>query len=189
MSGDLIGSVGRATALTRLAILSKEGEPLPDGEEGEIAVRGDLVMTGYLNAPEETGRVLVDGWLRTGDAGVIDERGYLFMRDRIRDVIITGGFNVYPGDVEVVIARHPNVADCSVVGVPDPKWGEAVHVAIQLRDGAGLDADALIAAVKHELGSVKAPKEIHIFDALPRSPVGKTVKAAVRSEIIRRRGL
>lgn len=189
MSGDLMGSVGRSTALTRMAIVSKDGECLPDGEEGEIAVRGDLVMTGYLHAPEETGRVLVDGWLRTGDAGVVDERGFLFIRDRIRDVIITGGFNVYPGDVEVVISRHTNIADCSVVGIPDPKWGEAVHAAVQLRDGETLDPDALIAAVKHELGSVKAPKEVHIFEALPRSAVGKTVKSSVRSEIMRRRGI
>lgn len=186
MSGDLMGSVGRSTALTRMAILSKDGRCLPDGEEGEIAVRGDLVMTGYFNAPDETKQALVNGWLRTGDAGVIDERGYLFMRDRLRDVIITGGFNVYPGDVEVVIARHPNIADCSVVGIPDPKWGEAVVAAVQLRDTDSLDTEELIAAVKKELGSVKAPKEVHIFEALPRSAVGKTVKAAVRSEIMRR---
>lgn len=186
MNGGLMTSVGRSTALTRLAIMSKDGECLPEGEEGEIAIRGDLVMSGYLNAPEETEKVLINGWLRTGDAGVLDERGYLFIRDRLRDVIITGGFNVYPGDVEVVMARHPGIADCSVVGVPDAKWGEAVHAAVQLREGAMLDVEALIAAVKHELGSVKAPKHVHIFDALPRSPVGKTLKSEVRSEIMRR---
>lgn len=188
MHGDLMASVGRSTVLTRLAILSADGRCLPDGEEGEIAVRGDLVMTGYLDAPEETNRVLVNGWLRTGDAGLLDAQGYLFIRDRLRDVIITGGFNVYPGDVEVVMAGHPGIADCSVVGVPDAKWGEAVHAAVQLREGATLDVEALIAAVKHELGSVKAPKHVHIFDTLPRSPVGKTVKSEVRAEIIRREG-
>ncbi|MDF8357647.1 class I adenylate-forming enzyme family protein [Ensifer adhaerens] len=186
MKGELMASVGRPTVLTQLAILSETGECLPRGEEGEIAVRGDLVMTGYLDAPEETNRVLVDGWLRTGDAGLIDPDGHLFIRDRLRDVIITGGFNVYPGDVEVVLARHTGIADCSVVGVPDSKWGEAVHAAVQLREGASLDVEALITAVKQELGSVKAPKHVHIFDALPRSAVGKTVKAEVRSEILRR---
>ncbi len=188
MTGDLLASVGRQTLLTKLKILSEDGQPLPSGSEGEIAVRGDLVMTGYFNSPEETSRVLKDGWLRTGDVGVLDERGYLFIRDRIRDVIITGGFNVYPSDVEACLARFPEIADCSVVGVPDHKWGEAVHAAIQFRPGAAVDPIELIKKIKDELGSVKAPKEIHVFDGLPRSPVGKTVKAEVKAEILRRRG-
>jgi fatty-acyl-CoA synthase len=187
MKGENVVSVGRPSLLTQVAILSPEGVSLPPGEEGEIAVRGDLVMSGYLKAEEETRRTLVDGWLRTGDAGVFDERGYLFLRDRIRDVIITGGFNVYPSDVEVVIAEHPAVANCSVVGVPDDKWGEAVHVAIQVRAGMSVDEGELIALVKRELGSVKAPKEVHVFTELPHSPVGKILKPEVRSEILRRR--
>jgi acyl-CoA synthetase (AMP-forming)/AMP-acid ligase II len=161
---------------------------LPPGEEGEIAVRGGLVMSGYLNAEEETRKTLVDGWLRTGDAGVFDERGFLFLRDRIRDVIITGGFNVYPGDVEVVLSGHPAVADCSVVGIPDDKWGEAVHAAVQLRVGASVHTDELIAFVKHELGSVKTPKAVHFFEELPRSAVGKVLKPAVRDAILGTRG-
>ncbi len=108
------------------------------------------------------------------------------MKDRLRDVIITGGFNVYPGDVEVVLAQHPDVLDCSVVGVPDEKWGEAVHAAVQLRENHSLDPAALIAMVKRELGSVKAPKEIHVFETLPRSAVGKTLKSSIREEIMRR---
>lgn len=187
MSDHNLASVGRPTLLTRVAIVDKEGRPLPPGEEGEIAVRGDLVMSGYLKAEAETRKTLVDGWLRTGDAGVLDERGYLFLRDRIRDVIITGGFNVYPSDVEVVLSAHPAVADCSVVGVPDAKWGEAVHAAVQLRPGMCVEADDLIALVKRELGSVKTPKHVHLFEALPRSAVGKVLKPAVRDMILNHR--
>ncbi|WP_432261436.1 class I adenylate-forming enzyme family protein [Cupriavidus sp. TMH.W2] len=184
MTGEYLASVGKPSLLTRVAIVGKDGTPLKAGEEGEIAVRGDLVMSGYLKADEETRKTLVDGWLRTGDAGVFDERGYLFLRDRIRDVIITGGFNVYPSDVEVVLSAHPAVADCSVVGIPDAKWGEAVHAAVQLRPGMSVDASELIALVKRELGSVKTPKHVHLFDALPRSAVGKVLKPAVRERIM-----
>jgi fatty-acyl-CoA synthase len=187
MTGGNVVSVGRPSLFTQVAILSPDGVSLPVGEEGEIAVRGDLVMSGYFKAEDETRKTLVDGWLRTGDAGVFDERGYLFLRDRIRDVIITGGFNVYPSDVEVVVAEHPAVANCSVVGIPDEKWGEAVHVAIEVREGMSVDESELIALVKRELGSVKAPKQVHIFDALPHSTVGKVLKPAVRNEILRRR--
>jgi fatty-acyl-CoA synthase len=187
MTGERLASLGRPTLLTRVAILDKAGQPLKPGEEGEIAVRGGLVMSGYLNAEEETRKTLVNGWLRTGDAGLFDERGYLFLRDRIRDVIITGGFNVYPGDVEVVLSSHPAVADCSVVGVPDEKWGEAVHAAVQLRPGMTVDEGALVAFVKSELGSVKTPKHVHLFETLPRSAVGKVLKPAVRELIISHR--
>ena len=187
MVGDDLASVGRPTILTQVGVVAEDGTFLPPGQEGEIAFRGDLLMTGYLNAEEETDRTLVDGWLRTGDAGVLDARGYLFLRDRIRDVIITGGFNVYPSDVEAILATHPTVADCAVVGVADDKWGEAVHAAVQLQPGRTLDPKGLMALVKHELGSVKTPKEIHAFDALPRSAVGKVLKPAIRAEILRRR--
>ena len=187
MVGENLASVGRPSLLTRVAIVDKNGTPLAVGEEGEIAVRGDLVMSGYLKAEDETRKTLVDGWLRTGDAGAFDERGYLFLRDRIRDVIITGGFNVYPSDVEVVLSSHPAVADCSVVGIPDLKWGEAVHAAVQLRPGMSVDSDDLISLVKRELGSVKAPKHVHLFDVLPRSAVGKVLKPAIRDTILNER--
>lgn len=185
MHGDNLASVGRPSLLTCVAVVDADGNPLPAGEEGEIAVRGDLVMGGYLNAEEETRKTLVNGWLRTGDAGVFDERGFLFLRDRLRDVIITGGFNVYPSDVEVVLSAHPAVADCAVVGIDDPKWGEAVHAAVRLRNGMQVSADELMSLVKRELGSVKTPKHIHFFDALPQSAVAKVLKPAVREAIIK----
>ena len=186
LTGSRALSAGRATLLTEVAVLDGAGRPLGSGEEGEIALRGDLVMTGYLSAPAETAKVLVDGWLRTGDIGVVDEDGYVFIRDRLRDVIITGGFNVYPSDVEAVLAEDPDVADCSVVGIEDRKWGEAVHAAVQPREGATLDPSRLIARVRDALGAVKAPKQVHLFAALPRTPVGKIQKTAIRSEIIAR---
>jgi len=187
MAGPDLASVGRPTFLTQVGIFDGEGQGLPPGAEGEIAIRGDLVMTGYLKAPTETAQTLKNGWLFTGDAGVLDERGYLFIKDRIRDVIITGGFNVYPSDVEVVLAAHPAIADCSVVGIEDDKWGEAVHAAIEVRPGATLEEAELKAMIKRELGSVKTPKAIHVFETLPRSPLGKVLKPAIRDEIVRRR--
>lgn len=187
MHGNRLTSIGRPSLLTCVAVIDANGNPLPPGEEGEIAVRGDLVMGGYLNAEQETRQTLVDGWLRTGDAGVFDEQGFLYLRDRLRDVIITGGFNVYPSDVESVLTSHPAVADCAVVGIEDPKWGEAVHAAVRLRTGMQASADELISLVKRELGSVKTPKHIHFFDALPQSAVAKVLKPAVREAILNAR--
>jgi fatty-acyl-CoA synthase len=145
-------------------------------------------MIAFLAPPEaETRKVFVGGWLKTGDGGSIDERGCLFLGDRIRDVIISGGFNVYPSDVETVLTQHPAVADCSVVGIPDAKWGEIVQAAVKIRKDHPLDLAEMTAFLKRELGSVKAPKEIHVFEELPRSPVGKVLKSAIRDEIVRRR--
>lgn len=183
MIGDRSLSAGRATLLTEIAILGENGERLETGDVGEIAIRGDLVMSGYLNAPEESAKVLADGWLRTGDIGTLDVDGYLFIRDRLRDIIITGGFNVFPSDVEAVLGNHPAVADCSVIGVADKKWGEAVHAAIQPSDPGNWNEASVIAAVKRALGPVKTPKAVHLFEQLPRSPVGKILKSAIRDEI------
>ena len=188
MRGEDLASVGRPTFLTQVGIFAPDGRALPPGQEGEIALRGDLVMTGYLDAPEETERALRGGWLFTGDAGVLDDRGHLFIKDRLRDVIITGGFNVYPSDVETVLSGHPAILDCSVIGLPDDKWGEAVHAAVQLRPGASVAEAALKALVRHELGPVRTPKAIHVFDGLPRSAVGKVLKAEIRQEVTRRQG-
>lgn len=183
-----IGSVGRAALLADMGIMSPDGRLLPPGEVGEIVVRGDLVMAGYWNMPDKTAETIVDGWLHTGDGGVLDERGYLYLRDRLREVIITGGFNVYPIDVEDVLTRHPAVHESAVFGVDDDKWGEAVHAAVQLKPGYQVGADDLIAFAKLELGSVKAPKQIHFYESLPRSPVGKVLKDAVRREVNARAG-
>lgn len=174
------GSVGRCTWLSDMAIMSPDGTILSEGEVGEVVVRGHLVMTGYWRLPEKTAETIIDEWLHTGDVGLIDERGYLFLKDRIRDVIITGGFNIYPTDVENVLSQHPAVYECAVFGMPDEKWGEAVHAAVQLHPGATCKEEDLIAHVKTALGSVHAPKKIHFLDQLPRSSVGKVLKTAIR---------
>jgi len=177
------GSVGRCTWLSDMAIMSPEGNLLPEGEVGEVVVRGHLVMNGYWRLPEKTAETIVDGWLHTGDGGLIDDRGYLFLKDRIRDVIITGGFNIYPTDVENVLSQHAAVYECAVFGMPDEKWGEAVHAAVQLHPGIACEPESLIAHVKTMLGSVHAPKKIHFFEQLPRSSVGKVLKTAIREAL------
>jgi len=181
---DNLASAGRPSLMTEVRIMDADRRLRPAGEVGEVVVRGDLVMTGYLDMPDKTAETIVDGWLHTGDLGLLDERGYLFLRDRSRDVIITGGFNVYPSDVETVLARHPAVADCVVFGVPDDHWGEAVHAAIEPRPNLTPDIAAITAFLKHELGSVKTPKVVHVFPAMPKSPVGKVLKNAVRDQVL-----
>jgi len=151
------GSVGRCTWLTDLGIMDPDGHLLGTNEIGEVVVRGDLVMKGYWRLPEKTSETIIDGWLHTGDVGLVDERGYLFLKDRIRDVIITGGFNVYPTDVENSLAQHPAVYECSVFGMPDDKWGEAVQAAVHLRPGFAQDPEGLMAHVKMRLGPYRPP--------------------------------
>ena len=179
------GSVGRCTWFSDLAIMAPDGRELPAGEAGEVVVRGDLVMSGYWRLPEKTEQTLAGGWLHTGDVGLLDERGYLFIKDRLRDVIITGGFNVYPVDVENALSSHPAVYESSVFGLPDPKWGEAVHAAVQFHRGMHAEPEALQAHVRALLGPVQTPKHIHVHASLPRSSVGKVLKNAVRDAAIK----
>ena len=180
-----LASIGRASSVAQVEIMNDSGELLPSGSVGEIVVQGPLVMSGYLDRPALTSETIRNGWLHTGDLGYIDERGYVFIRGRLREVINTGGFKVFPGDVEVVLARHPAVLECCVFGVEDPKWGEAIHAAVILAPGAVVDANELIAFVKAELDSVKAPKAIHFVDELPRNAAGKVSRADVRRKVER----
>lgn len=177
-------SVGRPSPVVTVAIKSPDGTTLAPGDVGEICVCGPLVMSGYLDRPDETARTIVDGWLHTGDLGTIDERGYLFIRGRLREVINTGGFKVYPGEVEACLVRHPAVAECAVFGVADAKWGEAVSTAVVLRPGVEATPEELIAFVKAELGSVKAPKRVWIVERLERNPAGKVSRGAVRDAVM-----
>lgn len=177
------GSAGQVTWLSEIAIMSPDGELLPAGQKGEVVVRGDLVMTGYWNMPEKTAETIVHGWLHTGDVGYVDERGHLFIKDRVRDIVITGGFNVYPVDVEDALCKHPAVHEASVFGVPHEKWGEAVHAAVQLKPGSQVSEQQLMQHVKNLLGGVQTPKQIHFFEQLPRSSVGKVLKKEIKDQL------
>ena len=176
------GSVGRLTWLSELAILGPDGTALPRGEIGEVAVRGDLVMRGYWRLPEKTAETLVDGWLRTGDTGLMDARGYLFLKDRLRDVIITGGFNVYPKEVETEIDALPGVIESAVVGCPHPDFGEGVTAVVVLKQGATADEKSVIAALEGKLAKFKLPKRVLFVDDLPRNTMGKVQKNVLREQ-------
>lgn len=179
-SDQRLSSVGRPNPLIRVEIMDDARRPLPRGQTGEICVRGDLVMKGYYKNPEKTAETIVDGWLHTGDVGHLDDEGYLHITDRKKDMIITGGFNVYPSEVEQVIWSHPAVQDCAVIGVPDPKWGEAVKAVVELNAGHSVSEAELIALCKARLGGVMAPKSVDFVASLPRSPVGKVLKKDLR---------
>jgi fatty-acyl-CoA synthase len=144
-------------------------------------VRGPLVMAGYHNDPAATAEAFAHGWHHTGDLGYLDEDGYLYVTGRAKDMIITGGFNVYAAEVERAVMGHAAVRECAVIGVPDPKWGERVTAVVELRSGAIATPDELIPFAKHRIGSVKAPKHIAIWPQLPRTPVGKIAKTAIRT--------
>jgi len=179
---ERLASCGKPSPFVRVEIMDADGRLLGPGERGEIVARGDLVMKGYYRDPEATAKALRHGWLHTGDIGYRDEDGYFYIVDRLKDLIITGGFNVSPGEVEQVLWSLPGIADCAVIGVPDPDWGEAVKAIVELKPDAVFDEAQAIAACRERLGGVKAPKSIEVWTALPRSPVGKVLKKEIREK-------
>jgi acyl-CoA synthetase (AMP-forming)/AMP-acid ligase II len=175
-------SAGQALPSVGIRILDEEGNVLPPGQIGEVAINSPTNMAGYWNKPEETARVLSeDNWLRTGDAGILDEDGYLYIQDRIKDMIITGGENVYPAEVESAIYGHPDIADVAVIGVPDDNWGEAVKAVVVPRPGADLAADSVIAYAREKIAGFKCPKSVDFIAALPRNPSGKILRRELRA--------
>jgi acyl-CoA synthetase (AMP-forming)/AMP-acid ligase II len=179
---DRWSSCGRATLGQRIEIMDDEGRLLPPGSRGEIVARGDLVFGGYYENAAATEEVSKFGWHHTGDVGYKDESGFVYIVDRKKDMIVTGGFNVFSAEVEHVIAGHPAVEDCAVVGIPDEKWGEAVKAVIQLKPGAQAQGDEIVQLVKSKLGSVHAPKTVDFVASLPRSPNGKVLKREIRDK-------
>lgn len=175
-------TIGRPCINGRVAILDDNGGEVARGQAGEICIQGDLVTPGYYKNPEATAEVRAFGWHHTTDIGVMDEDGFISIIDRKKDMIITGGFNVFPNEIEQVLNSNPAVQDCAVIGVPDEKWGEAIKAVIELKPGASCDAQVLIDQVKRELGSIKAPKSIDFVGQLPLSPVGKVLKAEIRKQ-------
>ena len=176
-------SVGLPTAtISCIEIMNDEGELLGPDDVGEIVLKGPTVMFRYINDPEATAAIQKDGWQHTGDLGYRDADGYIYISDRKRDLIISGGFNVFPLEVEQVLAQHSAVQDCAVIGVPDEKWGEAVKAVVERAPGTSVSAEELIALCKEKLGSVMAPKSIDFIDQLPRSAVGKVLKRDLRAQ-------
>jgi acyl-CoA synthetase (AMP-forming)/AMP-acid ligase II len=179
----LLTSAGKPVPGVELVIADPvTGEPLPRGELGEVWVRTEQVMSGYWDRPEATEAALTgDGWLRTGDAGYVDPEGYLFVADRIKDMIISGGENVYPAEVERVLAEHPSVGEVAVVGVPDETWGEVGEAVVVPAPGATVDADALLAYAREHLAAFKCPRSVRVVDTLPRNATGKVLKRELRA--------
>jgi acyl-CoA synthetase (AMP-forming)/AMP-acid ligase II len=163
--------------------MDDEGNLLGPGQRGEIVARGPLVMAGYYKNPEASEEATRHGWHHTGDIGYLDDDNYLFIVDRAKDMIITGGFNVYSAEIEQVLLAHPAVQDCAVIGLPDEKWGERVTAVLQLRPGQSVTQDEVRSFVKERLGSVKAPKQVEIWADLPRSKVGKVLKTEVKAQL------
>jgi acyl-CoA synthetase (AMP-forming)/AMP-acid ligase II len=181
---ERLSSAGRPSPLVTVAIMGEDGGLLGSGERGEIVVRSSLVMAGYYKNPVATAEAGKHGWHHTGDIGYLDDDGFLFIVDRAKDMVITGGFNVYSAEVEQALMAHKAVRDCAVIGLPDDKWGERVTAVVQLQPDTTVEADALIAFVKERIGSVKAPKQIEIWPDLPRSTVGKVLKTDIRRELL-----
>jgi acyl-CoA synthetase (AMP-forming)/AMP-acid ligase II len=178
----LLASVGKPLPGSTVRVVDpangKDAEP---GQLGEFWVRSGQAMAGYWNKPEATAEAFVDGWLRTGDAGRVDDEGYLFLEDRVKDMIISGGENVYPAEVERVLATHPDVAEVAVIGAPHEKWGETVKAVVVAAAGATPEPAELIAYSRERLAHYKCPTIVETIDALPRNPTGKVLKRVLRN--------
>lgn len=177
---ERLRSCGKPTPAVRLAIMDDDGRLLPPLKTGEIVARGALVSAGYYKLPEATAEIRTYGWHHTGDVGYRDDAGYFYIVDRKKDMIITGGFNVYCAEVEACVMELPQVRECAVIGVPDEKWGEAVKAVVVLRDGESLNEEAIIGHCKTRLGGVKSPKSVEFWREIPKTPAAKTDKKAIR---------
>ncbi len=179
---ERLSAAGRAMQGSEIRVVDPATlEPVPTGESGEVWVRGGTVMAGYLGKPEATAQAITaEGWLRTGDVGHLDSDGFLFISDRVKDMIITGGENVYCPEVERVLSEHPDVLEVAVIGVPDDSWGECVKAVVVAKPGATPDPDGLIAYARERLAHFKAPRTVDVLDELPRNGAGKVLKTVLR---------
>lgn len=177
-----LASAGFPRTDVEVKIFDAQDRELPPGEMGEIVTRSDLVMKGYWRNPEATAETLRNGWLHTGDMGYMDEESYLFIMDRSKDMIISGGENVYPREIEEVLVQHPAVREVAVIGVPDPKWGEAIKAVVSVVKGKSATEDELISFCKDNMASFKKPKSIDFVDELPKNNYGKILKRELRAK-------
>jgi len=180
--GNILKSVGRPCIGVEVEIRDPETtEPLPVGDVGELWIRCDSAMLGYWNKPEATAHALVDGWYRSGDAGRMNDQGYVFLADRVKDMIVSGGENVYPAEVENALMKHPAVADVAVIGIPDERWGEVPLAIVVRKPGVEVTEDDIVAFGRTQLAGFKTPKKVAWADALPRNPSGKILKKDLRA--------
>jgi len=177
---ELLLSAGRPIVGTEVRIVDERDRELPTGSVGEIAVRGPQLMRGYWNLPEATAAALSGGWMHTGDAGLLDEEGYLHVQDRVKDMIVSGGENVYPREIEEVLFQHPSIADAAAIGVPDAQWGEVVKAVVVLREGASVSETEIVDFCRGRLAGYKRPRSVDFAKALPRNPTGKVLKRQLR---------
>ena len=176
------GTVGLPLPGQTIRIVDQAGRPVPDGEAGEVVIKGANVMRGYLNRPEETAKTVVDGWLHTGDIGHLDEDGYLVLVDRAKDMIIRGGENIYPREIEVVVHQLPQIAEAAVVGRPDPTYGEVPVLYVSTHPGTTVTAETIRDHIAEHLAKYKRPADITILDDLPKNAVGKIKKPDLRRQ-------
>jgi len=178
---DQLRSVGRSTILSELSIVDDNGAPVPQGQLGEVAVKGPMVCTGYYKNKTETDKIQKNGWHLTGDIAYQNADGFLYLMDRKKDMIITGGFNVYSAEVENVINQIPGVRSSQVIGVPSERWGEEVKALVQKEPGSDVNETQISDICREQLGSVKMPKSIEFRDAFPLTSLGKIDKKALRA--------
>ncbi|MBA7653635.1 Long-chain-fatty-acid--CoA ligase [subsurface metagenome] len=175
-------SAGKPDIGVHVRIVDDHGNDVKPGELGEIIVRSKQIMVGFWRKPDETSKTITDGWLHTGDVGYYDEKGYIYIVDRKRDMIVSGGENVYPREVEEIVYQHPSVLEVAVIGIPDPYWVEGVHAVVTLKEGASLTAEELIDFCKQRLARYKAPKSVEFVNSLPKNPAGKILKRQLRGK-------
>jgi acyl-CoA synthetase (AMP-forming)/AMP-acid ligase II len=173
-------SAGKALPHCEISIVDENGHEMPTGEVGEIIVRSTTNMLGYWNLPEETSKTLKEGWLHTGDAGYMDSDGYVYVHDRVKDMILSGGENIYPAEVENAIFGHDKVADVAVIGVPDERWGESVKALVVLKDNEEASEEDIITFARERIAGFKTPKTVDFIKELPRNPSGKILKKDLR---------
>jgi long-chain acyl-CoA synthetase len=180
---ERVASVGTAQTPVRIRVADPEGQPLPPGEVGEVLIQGDSVMAGYWQNPEATAAAIRNGWLWTGDMGLLDAEGFLTLKDRSKDLIISGGSNIYPREVEEVLLTAPGVGEVAVVGAPDPEWGEIVVAFVVPLAGAALNAKVLDAFCLDHIARFKRPKRYEIAESLPKNNYGKVLKTVLRESV------
>jgi long-chain acyl-CoA synthetase len=180
-----LASVGRAQTVVEVRVVDEGDRPLPPGELGEVLLRGDSVMLGYWDDPAASEAALRGGWLHSGDLGVLDADGFLTLKDRSKDLIISGGANIYPREIEEVLQQHSAVLECAVVGRPHPDWGEAVTAFVVARPGAALDTAELDALCLEKIARFKRPRDYRVIEALPKNNYGKVLKTELRARLER----